>query len=450
MRRAFIVVASFALSLSLTACASSRQPLMVPVLVPDETSNGAPLARNALDEQCNAEGNNLFARRIDPPGRLTPRECVLRNVYRAGEAGRFTDVGNYADQLQGHYYLRSGRQQRFMDNGAAVTFIGALGAGLSGNVGVATQRAWLGVAFLPVLTTNVNANEPTRDLFHAGALGLGLVSRRYDAMHNSLTTLTAVENSAYSTPPEDCAAIATATQTVSAWAQGDDRTAILPEAQRLLTGCRGVWADYQHTQLTLSALGALRQHWASDFSRDVYALDRLLMYKDRQFRFSPAETIGAMAAAPFRTLDTFLSGQDTTQALKTMQTVMAFENMNIALTQMQLPTRRDVTAPITLLNAAASARGGAQTRAARQPSLSAVSGVLSTLDRTARELDVAQSRQAYRSQLLSDFYASASARHLEFSFSATSGVVSVDLRATPSTPPAASAQSEPEPATPAQ
>lgn len=430
------------LALLVAACASTNTP-EGPVLVPDETSDGAMMWHAVGDEACVSEDGGFF-RRLNPPGRLTPRECVLRNLHSAGVTGRFDDVGRYADQLQGHYYLRSGRQQRFMDNGAAVTFTGALGAGLSGRVGAATQRAWLGVAFMPLLLTNVNANEPTRDLFHAGTLGLGLLSHRYDTMKSYVRTLTTVENSAIASPPPDCALAAETLRITSVWAQGDDRTALLPEAQRLLAGCLAVQADYQHTELTISALRALEQHWTSDFAQDVFELDRLLVYKDRQFRFSPSETIGAMAAAPFRTLDTFLSGQDTTQALKTMQTVVAFEDMTLSLAPMHLPARRDVTAPIALLDGAARARASAQTRAARQPSIDAVAGVVSVLERAGRDLNVAQNRQAYRSSLIAEFYGAAALRHLVFAFSASRGVVSVRLYETLPEPAADEEPTEPE------
>ncbi len=443
MRNLAFVGLAAALSVVLCACASQRvQPRLTPVLIPDETSNGAEIWSNPADEECHAEGSTMW-RRLNPPGRLTPRECVLRNLYRAGEEERFSDLQRYTAQLQGHYYLRSGRQQRFMDNGAGVTFIGALGAGLSGRVGVATQRAWLGVAFLPVLLTNVNANEPTRDLFHAGALGLGLVSRRYEIMHHALETLQATQGSALATPPPNCDGVARALRDVSAWPQGgDDRAAVLPEALRLTEACRSVDADYQNTEITLSALRALEAHWASDLANDAFALDRLLIYKDRQFRFSPSETVGAMAAAPFRTLDNFLSGQDTAQALKTMQTVMAFENMNVTLSQMQVPARHEATATVTMLSPQARARATAQNRA-NGPSLSRLTTALETLDRTARELSIAQNRQAYRSQVLSEFYDLAAARYLVFTFSPTSGVVSVELRSTLPPPPVASAQGEP-------
>jgi len=73
--------------------------------------------------------------------------------------------------LEYFYQRRAERQQTLIDWSSGVTVFGAAGAAASGRVGAATQRAWGYAALLPVVMGQLNAHEPTRNLYTAGALG---------------------------------------------------------------------------------------------------------------------------------------------------------------------------------------------------------------------------------------------------------------------------------------
>jgi hypothetical protein len=377
-------------------------------------------------------------------GGLNVRECVLRNILRASERSRdegfnapapviqsaaVRDIRLYSRQLGGFYQMRAARQQDFMDGGAGITQFAGLGALLSEGAGANTQLIWLQVAFAPVLASQFNAHEPTRDLYFAGSLGLELISMRYTQLEDRAAAFVHFDSAS---PNAACEPFSDALVTIGSLPK-DDKDALQSEAQRLITACIALRAEAEDMRLVARGAQAVRSQWGSSYASDIIRLDRVLEHKDHQVRFSPAESLGAILASPFRTAGALLSGQSETDALKTLETSIAFEGMAMSLEPVRLPERRSLVAVVTPLADTAVARRAATTSAnARR--------AINTLQDNASALVQVQRANAHRYALLSDLYAAAASTELKFDYSVSNRVVTVTLAPPPPPTPAQNTQ----------
>lgn len=408
----------------LSGCASQAEIGLNngPLRRPNAQEAGAPLLSRPGDRTCFSEKGLLGS----PPGTLTARLCVRENIDAAAARHDLAWLRTYVAQLQGFYEQRSRRQQLFADELAAGTFIGALGAGLSGRVGGATQRAWLGAAFFPILVSSVNSNEPTRDLFFAGQLAVDQIEKRYKRMEDVINMLEAFPGGY-----PDCKGIALRAGEIVGWKEGGDRGVLLPEANRLLASCSAVLRAEGQIQSTLLAAKTYQTQWPKEFRDAVMSLDIVLENKDREFRSSPSETLALLAAAPFRTLDTILTGQDTTEAVKKLQTATTFDKMNIELGSFVLPEPPETPASVATISPEAYGRAGVSRRDDGQPAAPAVAEVVFYMDSFARDLAAARDRTAYRTRLVQDFNSLVGMTALIFQYDIKDGRVFVMLTPPP-------------------
>lgn len=283
---------------------------------------------SAADPSCSPGRAGAFGK--FQAGQLSARECALQSLAMADDVPA---VKSAADLLGGFYSRRAQRQQTMLDTGAGVTFVGALGAGFSGRVGVATQKAWLGGAFAPLVLTQHHSNEPTRDLFQAGALALALVSQRYATLHDLSGSLGAPAAAGRTA----CDQAESQLATVAGWPAGDDKVALLPEAQRAADACRDL--SIRRAQLSefldsaKARAGALPRFYRCDVTR----LDQRLIDRDRDFRYSPVETLSSLLATPLRTVDFLVTGTDTQALVGQMRVQTAFVGLDLRLTPLILP-----------------------------------------------------------------------------------------------------------------
>jgi hypothetical protein len=196
-------------------------------------------------------------------------------------------------------------------------------------VGTNTQRLWIVGAFIPVVISNQNAFEPTRDLYYAGALALDMVSLRYKRLVELDTLFQATAGGSVAVPltRPDCIFSGTVPE------------ALKIEKSRLEAIC----SELTTADLALDdVLGSARaQNEAKilldGYKSDVRRLDDLLLAKDRDFRNSPVETIGAFASSVPRALDLVLTGTNVQQLVNDMKVQTAFSNMNMNLSAVRLP-----------------------------------------------------------------------------------------------------------------
>ncbi|MBL8550437.1 MAG: hypothetical protein JNJ73_10655 [Hyphomonadaceae bacterium] len=356
----------------------------------------------------------------------------------------FGQVRGCALRLQASYQRQAERRQRRIDHGSGVTFVGALGAGLSGPAGVNTQHIWLGGALLPVLVLDYSAHEPIRDLYHAGASAFQLVTTRYEQVQALAQTVDATAGAAAPVEPPGCARVEVHVATLTSWTKDDDRDALLPEAQRLLADCQKLTQTVRETNLLVQSARALGDLSTQRYATDILALDQLIIARSRDLRFTPFETISNIVVSPLRTLDAFLTGDGAKAAVDKLRSAVTFEAMKLDLQPINLPQLPGQLTPTAPASAAARARLGVRRTEENQRRGELVAAILIDLDKVAGDLAMAQRQQAYRHALLSDLRTAAAYTELTFNYSATSGIVTVKLAPpSPPSPPAPTATSPP-------
>lgn len=181
---------------TLAEAQSAASEPSVPGVPGDEDEEASRSGRSAPEPVCQTYGGRrgqMFVR-----GDIGERQCAITYLssYTApgplrlpSDADREADVNAALEKLghvdrgvgylRDYYALRARRQQMMMDVQASIVFVAALGAAAASGTPASSQRVWAFTAFAPVLTSQVNANEPTRNLFHGGGLALDLLSARY-------------------------------------------------------------------------------------------------------------------------------------------------------------------------------------------------------------------------------------------------------------------------------
>jgi hypothetical protein len=368
----------------------------------------------------------------------------LRPLRRNGAVDRVQEV---SDCLRRYYGLRAGRQQTALDAGSSVVFLGGLGSLASGGAGATTQTYWNYAALLPVVVAQFNANEPTRDLYAGARIGLDVIGGRYQRL-TALTEMLAVSQTATTSADAikgACDNLVTNGLDVERWDAGADKTAMLTDYRKLRDAC----VAGEAISLTVSDLSAIACGWkgkyGSAYARDLLRLDDEILSKDRQLRYSPVETLSAMAASPFAAVATLLSGDNGTQAINRLKTQQTFATLNVPLDPIFLPPN---LAPITVIyeigtdaeaRRAASKTDEAALIAAKKPlpktSATQVDSALRYMEEAAVALNNGRANLNYRLTLARAIVELAAYDQLVFSYDATNARVSVVLATTP--PPVA-------------
>ncbi|MFT4956016.1 MAG: hypothetical protein ACI8U3_002416 [Brevundimonas sp.] len=373
---------------------------------------------------------------LSAPMRVDTVEC-LRQLARPTDVqdvgascaadSHYVAVRVQADELQRHYSQRARRQQIFMDTSAGLTAFGAAGA-LEGGLTASTREAWAIAAFVPVVVDEFNAYEPTRELYHGGALALQLISRRYDRLFRALELM---ENSEVAF---NCTTLGQTVGRIHAWPARNEQRAddpgdvILAEADRILADCQRLEQRAGALTYLVDHMGTLRDQLARDYAADVLRLDHALLAKDRELRYTAGETLSAIAASPFRAIDGLLTGEDSRNAINSIRTQITFSGLNLDLATMPLPQPpASPGAPAVLSSAVA----------ARSLSSSTPANVATEVRALRAQLEVLrgqEQRLAFLYGIAGDLLSASRADHLRFSYDPATRTTTVRLEPRP-TPP---------------
>lgn len=366
-------------------------------------------------------------------GALGARECAVRDLLGASDLSltpSYPIVRRDVMWLYNFYNRRAERQQTFMDLGSGITIVGAAGA-FEGGISASTREAWAIAAFVPIVISQFNAYEPTRELFHGGALALQLITLRYDRYNRTLALLGDPR------AVQDCAPFVTARDAISAWGQAanlrgrDPDGELLAEARRLHTACVDVKSRDEALAFTRYYASQLSPYLAAEYAADVLQLDHAIVGKDRELRYSPSETLSALVASPFRAADMLLTGQNTKAALDGLKTQIAFSGLNRNLATIALPPLPSPSATVAPLSDPAAALG-------RRGAAVVVVEQVAALRVLATSLRDRQRQQAFELRLASDLSDAANADYLTFVYDAVTTTTTVSLGPRPQTTPLAS------------
>lgn len=391
-------------------------------------------------------------------GALEARECAVGSLMEV--SSNYQAVRRDVMHLYSFYNRRAERQQTFMDMGSGITMVGAAGA-FEGGISNSTRQAWAIAAFVPVVISQFNAYEPTRELFHGGALALQLITLRYDRYNRALTlmqppaepaepsptptpeTSATAEQAPESTPVQPvqapiCERPAIARDTADQWSKNanlrtrDPDGVLLAEARRLHTACLTLESRAESLEFTRRYADRLRPYLAADYAADVLLLDHAIVGKDRDLRFSPSETLGALIATPLRAADMLLTGENTKAALDGLKTQIAFSGLNRNLATIALPPVPAAESAVSHLSDSAAALG-------RDGAAGEVRALVQELHSLAVGLRDRQLRQDFELRLARDLTEAAGADYLTFAYDAVTNTTTVSLGPKPLTPALATA-----------
>lgn len=236
--------------------------------------------------------------------------------------------------LAAAYAERAGRQQKFTDLSSGVSVVGALGYLLMG--GQAQTVAGY-VALAPLVSGNLHANEPTRDLYEAGISGLALITQRYEIIAGGQKALKDLGQDPISCEvgfPTPIPNLAEATA-----------SALRAEDLQRYADCRQIIAGYQQIKDMNDALCNPTRGLATLYASDLVAFDQRMLLQDRRLRYGPVKSLSLILSAPLRSLDTLLTGEDTQKALAFLNSAQALSGLNMSLSRVSLA---NVPKPVAL------------------------------------------------------------------------------------------------------
>ncbi len=385
-------------------------------------------------------------------GRKYQRAPAIDDLRSIREGANVDRVQASSDCLRRYYSLRAGRQQTALDAGSGLVFIGGVGSAASAGVGATTQTYWNYAALLPVVIAQFNASEPTRDLYAGGRVGLDVIGSRYYRL-NMLTDMLAASvvrgaaHGANVVSPgarlSPCAAFQDGKLNVEDWAAGDDKAALLADYRKLRDACAGELVTKQGVSDIDVASSQWKAQYASAYVRDLLRLDDEIVSKDRDLRYSPGETLSAVAAAPFAAVATLLSGENSGQALDRLKTQQTFATLNVPLEPVPLPACPPLVTEVHMISPTALARRQARqaeesaAKAAKPPktltgpTATEVDRALTTMQGAANALNASRGELNYQLTLASNLARLATYDRLVFSYDAPTAKVSVVLATTP-------------------
>lgn len=397
------------------------------------TENPAPpiLRHSCRPPAQPAQGFDRRRQRLDD-GDLQARECALEILAQARDDATFSEG---VRRLSWHYARRAERQQTILDVGATGVGVGALGYGTSGRVGASTQSFWGYGMLLSALLTEWNANEPTRDLFHAGEAGIAAIAVRRDRMNEAQQRLRRyLRHSSV-----DCSSLHASVRAIIQWNQSPqrtnaqvaaDRSALLPEAERLANACHSLSLAHQSLEFLALETDGSGTDWSRRAAHDVLRLDRAVLASDRELRNTPSELFRTIVSLPLKAIEALISGNERESAVKERALRAALEGLNMTLWSIPLPEVPSPQEPVQPLSAAALARTEGAGLGSRQEYQLQVQ----TLQLGVASLRAAQARHAQMQGAAEELRLAAAATELTFQYVSTGNTVRVELR-----PPATAA-----------
>jgi hypothetical protein len=388
--------------------------------------------QHADERECSAIQRHAGLFRAFEQGDLNARECALRRIQlNLAGSSEYSTARENVRLLETFYVRRAQRQQAFMDTWSLVTFVGAAGA-LSGNMSTHTQQSWATVAFAPSVISQFNAYEPTRELYHAGSIGLQLITLRNDRINESIRLLTPPTSSA---PPSPFGTVSCkdATDLVARVQKKrsdhpstyDTESVLLAEVRRLSAACSSLSARQQAIDFTVDYAKLVQTNMVREYANNVISLDRALLARDRDLRYTPLETLAAIVSSPLRAADFVITGDDTKTAVDSLKTQVALTGLDMSLAPIILPSldpKAAVPAVAPLSAAAAALKAGPA---------DGLPDELAQAAEIATNLGGLQQRQSFRERLATDLIVAAAADQLTFSYDAITRVTTVKLAAKP-------------------
>lgn len=397
-------------------------------------------------------------------GNLRARECAVRLIqrdtflgadYEETKTADYEETKTHVGMLETFYSRRAQRQQTFLDVGSLVTIIGAAGA-FEGGISDTTRRSWVIAGVLPSVVGRFNTYEPTRELFQGGALAVHLITLRHDRFNRALSLLVetpeidctafdhslrsvsaerrqATENknaasvlaaTAVSHPTDRARKAATDATTIANATVFDPEGVLLAESRRLRNTCYAMKRRALSVKSARLAAAAQSSVLANDFANDVLSLDRALIAKDRDLRYTPIETLTAVVASPLRALDALVSGEDSKIALDSLKTQIAFSGINRSLASIPLPSLAAPADALTLLEPVS----------VEASTLNGGSALMVEIENLQRATDVLASDQQgliNRERWAADLFGAAQADYLAFTYDVATGTTTVTLGAAP-------------------
>ena len=372
-----------------------------------------------------AQANAYGQYRTGAELRRQPMLALIRSTAY-GAPINFKAVQCAAAELRTLYAARSGRQQSIMDTGSGGVILGTIGNLASAGAGAATQGAWGYFGLAPVLLADINANEPTRNLFYAGTLALDLVNARYAAL-NAVDPLVLARRIPDEKLSAACQAVRDAL-THDDWADADGGLPVKDDAEAVQAQCRGLTDEGVHAGGFASAAGEWRQELARLYAADLMLIESAVTARDHELRYSPLETLQRVAAAPFNVVGTLLSGDDGRNAIKSLETLRAFKALDLELSEIAEPPAFPMSEEVKL--------SASTVKFAAEPDPKKRGTALRLAARAVRDAAYGLERHrragVYGSGAVNRAVKAAAANQLKFDYDATTERASVTLKA-PST-----------------
>ncbi|QTC92373.1 hypothetical protein [Brevundimonas goettingensis] len=382
---------------------------------------------------CEVGGRGLLGVNAFRQGDLPARECAIQLLEQdtaPTPQASYATTRSHVSLLHGFYIRRAERQQTFMDLGAAITVVGAAGA-FEGGISDSTRTAWTITAIVPSVISRFNAYEPTRELFHGGALATQLITYRYDRFNRLLSLSTLA-------PPIDCTGIGTVSKDIVAKRASlgiDPNGVVLQEVQRLEKSCGEMKRRNDAITYSTNYASRLAGMMAQDYAGDILLLDQALVARDRDLRYTPFETLTAIVASPLRAADLLLTGEDTKAAIDSLKITIAFSGLNRNLAQITLPPLPAAPAGGAVTPSLSAAAAGLGGKGTADP----LSVIVIDAQREGDQISAWQDQTAFRETLATQLIGVAGANYLSFTYDAATSTTVVALGPPPQTSPIATA-----------
>lgn len=387
-------------------------------------------------------------------GRLESRLCqiVVLRRYAQDDGADFADVNLRASEVSRLYQARAGRQQIWMDMASRGVQVSALGALASHGAGRHTQQDWGYVGLGLVVISQINAYQPTKDLFFAGSLGINVLQSRYESIRSARQRLdwltgagtppkgaaTSTLKDALAAEQTKCNAMRAAMPAISNWnTSGGDYAVIQPEARRVIGICDSLDVAIQAAKELAESPSIGDAALARLEAQDLVFLDDNMVKRDQDLRATPLQTLTEIVAAPLSAATTVITGEDAKKAIDGIKVQQAFDKLDYVLARIDAPSMNPPpTDPVTLAVGVDPLRKptAARSAAGANPDELNFDAALATLDNAVAGLNTVMpairdmNKQA---QAITDFVA---ANHLTFDYDATSLDITVTVAPPPPSP----------------
>eukprot|EP01030_Chromulinospumella_sphaerica_P004465 gene4464-4369_t len=199
---------------------------------------------------------------------------------------------------------------------------------------------------------------------HAGAIGLSQIAARYEGLREISQTLDSYapgegsDESAVKVlkDAEDaCNEVPDALDRIDSVLNGGPETkALLEQAKVLYLACEQHLGDQQILSAQRAALRLSLRKATVSYATDVIALDSLIMQADRQLRATPLKALTTLAASPFNSASTLLTGDNGQAAIAKLKAQEVFGDLSMTLSPIRLrssgtPAVRDAAIPMDSL-----------------------------------------------------------------------------------------------------